>query len=100
MTTTNDVGSPMAFSEWADRTIQVIGTFGPGGTLTWEGSNDGGTTWAKLTDPQGNDLDIGSAKIEQISEITELARPHITGGDGTTDLDVFVVVRRPNNMRT
>lgn len=100
LTTTNDNGAPMKFSEWADRTIQVVGTFGAGGNLQWQGSNDGGVTWAPLTDPQGNALDITTAKIETIMEITELARPLLTAGDGTTDLDVFVLVRRPNNMRT
>ncbi len=100
MTTSDDVGAPISFTEWADRSIHVTGTFGAGGNLAWEGSNDAGTSWYVLKDPQGTDLDIGATTIEAIMEITELARPHLTGGDGTTDLDVFVVVRRPNNMRT
>ena len=100
MTTTNDVGSPAEFTQWADRSVQVIGTFGAAGNCRIEGSNDGGVTWATLTDPQGNALDITGAKIEAIIEICELMRPHITAGDGTTDLDVFFVLRRAQQLRT
>jgi len=100
MTTTNDNGAPIPMVQWADRTIQVTGTFGVGGTLAWQGSNDGGVNWIVLTDPQGNVLNVTAAAIEQVMEITEFARPSVTGGDGTTDLDVSVIVRRPNNMRT
>ena len=99
LTQTNADGSPIAWVQWADRSVQVLGTFGTGGTLTIEGSNDGGTTWATLTDPQGNSLAIQAAKIESITEICELVRPRVTAGDGTTDLDVYFVLRRPQQLR-
>lgn len=97
--TNGDDGAPIEWHEWADRSIQVLGTFGSGGTIVWEGSNDG-TNYVTLTDPQGNALSFTSASLEQVSEITRFARPRVTAGDGTTDLDVHVVCRRPNNMRT
>lgn len=93
MTTTNDVGSPIPFVGHADRSVQVIGTFGTNGSVRIEGSNDSGTTWATLTDPQGNALDITGAKMEAITEICELARPHLTAGDGTTSVNVIFVLR-------
>lgn len=89
-----DDGDPLAMPNAADRSVQVIGTFGVGGNLRIEGSNDGGTTWATLTDPQGNALDVTAAKIEMITEITELVRPRVTVGDGTTNLAVHILTRR------
>jgi len=89
-----DVGSPFDMLNYADRSVQVLGTFGAGGNLRWQGSNDGGTTWATLTDPQGDALDFTAAKIEQVMELAQLARPNVTAGDGTTSLTVVLVARR------
>lgn len=94
-----DTGAPIPFAEWADRSVQVSGTFGVGGTVVWEGSNDGGATWATLTDPQGNSISKTAASIEAVLEITELARPNVTAGDGSTAINVSVLCRRQNNMR-
>lgn len=94
-----DTGTPIPWVQWADRSVQVTGTFGAGGNLRWEGSNDGGTTYATLTDPQGNALDFTAAKIEQITEIVELARPRVTAGDGTTSLTVTLVARKADVQR-
>ena len=87
-----DDGEPVTFSHYADRSVQVVGTFGSGGTLRWEGSNDG-INWAALTDPQGNALDFTSARIEQVSEAVRYARPRVTAGDGTTALSVHLLLR-------
>jgi hypothetical protein len=100
LTTTNDRGSAVEWAQWADRSIQVEGTFGAGGSLRWEGSNDGGTTYQALNDPQGNALNVTSAKIEQVLELSQFARPFITAGDGTTDLDVTLIMRRLTPART
>ena len=100
LTTTNTDGSPIAWSQWADRSVQVTGTFGTGGHVKVQGSNDGGATWATLTDPQGNDLDFTAAKVEMITELCELVKPIVTAGDGTTSLNVYFVLRRPQQLRT
>jgi hypothetical protein len=99
LTTTNADGAPIPFAEWADRSVQAVGTWGTGGTLKWQGSNDG-ATWVDLTDPQGNAISKGANFIEGVLEITRYARPLISAGDGSTDIDVFVVCRRQNPMRT
>jgi hypothetical protein len=93
LTTTNADGAPCRFLQHADRTVQVTGTFGAGGTLVWEGSNDG-TNYATLTDQSDNNLSFTSAKIEQIMQVPLNSRPRVTGGDGTTSLTVTVVMRR------
>lgn len=101
LTTTNDRGAPIpeAFMDYADRTVQVTGTFGAAGNLRVQGSNDDGTTYAALSDAQGNALDIGAAKIELIAEAALLTRPFVTAGDGTTDLDVSIVCRRARSRQ-
>ncbi len=89
-----DVGVAIEMPGSADRSVQVLGTFGTGGSLRIEGSNDG-STYAVLTDPQGNALDFTTAKIETVMELTRYIRPRITAGDGTTSLTCVVLMRRP-----
>ena len=86
-----DTGTSLSAAWLADKSVQIKGTFGAGGTCDIEGSNDGGTTWKVLTDFQGNNVRFTSAGIEQIAENTELIRPNVTGGDGTTALTVIIV---------
>jgi hypothetical protein len=88
-----DLGSPLSRAQWADRSIQVEGTFGSGGSLALEGSNDG-TNYRVLNDPGLNKLNITAAGITQINEITAFVRPHVTAGDGSTALTVTIVARR------
>ncbi len=78
---------------WLDRTFQVEGTFGVGGTLVIEGSNDG-TNWEVLTNPQGSALSFTAAGLQQVIEVVMQMRPRVTGGDGTTSLNVSSLYRR------
>lgn len=78
-----DDGAPIEVVEFADRSIQVTGSFG-GGNVRIEGSNDGGSNYAVLTDPQGNDLNIGAARMEMVTEVTHLLRPRVTAGTGVS----------------
>ncbi|HXH24040.1 MAG TPA: hypothetical protein VNI78_02250 [Vicinamibacterales bacterium] len=92
-----DDGEPLEMPGWADRSVQVLGTLGVGGSVRIEGSNvasPGVNDWAPLTDPQGNALDINSLKIEAVTELTRWIRPRITAGDGTTNLAVHLLIRR------
>jgi hypothetical protein len=88
-----DVGLPVQFGAFADRSIQVEGAFGSGGNAEIQGSNDG-VNFHPLHDPLGNLLDVIAAgdKIRHVMEITYLLRPAITAGDGTTSLTVTVFV--------
>lgn len=88
-----DVGTAVEMPGSADRSVQVTGTFGTGGSVRIEGSNDG-TNYAVLTDPQGNALDITAAKIETVMELTRYIRPRVTAGDGTTSLTVTMLVKK------
>lgn len=86
-----ETGAPVLMTEHRDRSVQVLGTFGLAGSVQIEGSNDGGTTWAILTDPQGNALTFTAAKIEAITEFVHMIRPKCTAGDGTTALQVWMM---------
>jgi hypothetical protein len=89
-----DTGEGIALQTYMDRTVQLKGTTGTGGAVTMEGSNDGGTTWGALTDPQGNSLVLDAVgEIEAISELPEMIRPRVSAGDGSTNLTVTVFMR-------
>jgi hypothetical protein len=88
---TGDTGQPLEMTGWADRSIQATGTFG-GATVNIEGSNNG-TNWSLLTDPQGNNIALTSAKIEQVMEITRFIRPAVSGGSGVS-INIITLVRR------
>ena len=92
-----DTGTPFAMPTSADRSVQVEGTFGVGGTLTMQGSNtlaSTGQTWASLHDPQGNAFAQTVAQIEEVAEVTLWIRPNVTAGDGTTAITVSMCVRK------
>lgn len=78
-----DEAAPIEVVDFADRSVQITGTFG-GGNIRIEGSNDSGVNFSVLTDTQGNDLNIGTAKIEMITEVTQLLRPRVTAGSGVS----------------
>ena len=87
-----DDGAPIQYGAFADRSVQFVGTFGAGGTIVLEGSNDG-TNYVTLTDPQGNNISKNAASIEMVAEATRFIRPRVTAGDGTTNLQCHLFVR-------
>ena len=84
--------SNLQMPSYPDRTVQVLGTFGTGGSISIEGSNDG-TNWVVLSDPLGNALTFTAAGLKQITEMPDMIRPHVTAGDGTTSLSVYLAAR-------
>jgi hypothetical protein len=86
-----DTGEMLEAVQYTDKSVQVGGTFGVGGAVVIEGSNDG-NNWATLTDPQGNALNMSSASIELVSEATRYIRPRVIG-DGTTDLTLHLLLK-------
>ena len=89
--TNADTCAELQSAQYTDKSVQVFGTFGVGGAVTFQGSNDG-QNWATLTDPQGNALTITSAKIEMVSEATMFVRPVITG-DVSTSVTVLLLAK-------
>ena len=93
---TGDTGAPFAFSNFADRSIQVLGTFG-GATCTIEGSNDG-TNYAALSNSGGTSIALTSASIQQVLQLSQLIRPNVSGGAGAS-ITVVMLVRLSINPR-
>jgi len=96
---TNNVGVAIRFSQWADRSVQMNGTFNAA-NVVFEGSNNGGGTYFTLTDPQGNAILKAAAAGEAITELTEYARPNSSGGGAGQDVEVSLIMRRANPFRT
>ena len=95
--TNGDSGAPVSGPGWADRTFQVEGTFGAGGTLIVEGSNDG-VNYRTLDDPFGNALSITAVGVKQLTEVTLYVRPRISAGDGTTSLTISALLARHGQL--
>lgn len=88
-----DDGAPIEMPGSSDRSIQYQGTFGTGGTIILEGSNDG-VNYHPLTDPQGNAISKTAAGIEAIMELTRYVRPRVSAGDGSKSLVATLLVKR------
>ena len=92
-----ETGDAVAMARYADRSIQVSGTFG-GASLSIEGSLDG-VTWAVLRDGEGIDLNaISDNRIKYIQEPTAYLRPVIMGGDGTTAVVITLMATRGGGL--
>jgi hypothetical protein len=90
---TTDDGAPLGQPAWGERTVQVFGTFGVGGSLALEGSNNG-TNWAPVANRAGSALVFTSAGINRIQDYPLYVRPRVTAGDGTTNLSVVIAAHR------
>lgn len=89
-----DVGDAIELPAWADRSVQIEGAAFGGGTLTFQGSNDG-TNWQSLTDPQANAIAKTAPALEQISELTRYVRPSMAGGAAGAVTVTFLARRTP-----
>lgn len=90
-----DSGSPIEFANYPDRSIQVSGTFGAGGSVLMEGSNNGEVSYSTLNKTtDGTAMTIISASLVGVLELAAQIRPRVTAGDGTTNLTVTMIARR------
>jgi hypothetical protein len=88
-----DSGTPISGPGWADRSFQVEGTFGAGGTCLIEGSNNA-VNYHVLHDPFGNPASITAGGVAELTEVTLWVRPRVSAGDGTTTLSISAVFAR------
>lgn len=94
--TGTDDGAPVSFAEWADRSVQFIGTFAAG-TVLFEGTNEG-TTYATLTDASNVAISKTAPALSQVTECVEKARPRASVA--VTSVVVTAVLRRAQPLRT
>jgi hypothetical protein len=80
--------------DWDTAHFQVTGTFGVGGSVQIEGSDDG-VNWIKLTPAALTAAGIFAPLA--VNERPKWLRPNVTAGDGSTALTVtgFLKKKRP-----
>lgn len=90
-----DDGQPLPFPGAADRSVQVEGTFG-GATVTIEGALDPAASFRTLTDAGHVSLSFTSVPttLKDVLQACTNIRPKVTGGDGTTNITVYLLARR------
>lgn len=99
LTTTNADGQPLSYEGAENGVVQVFGTFGVGGTILIEGSNDG-THWNTLRETGGSGgsgsavLSWTAADIAGVLENPVYVRPRVSAGDGTTSLTCIISTRK------
>lgn len=94
-------GEYLECAEFSDKTVQILGVFGVGGSITIEGSNDprvitdsANAVWFALVDPQGGAITKTGATGEAILENPRFIRPRCTAGDGDTNLTVIICAKK------
>lgn len=78
-------GQPLQLGAWNRAYFAASGTFGSGGSVQVEGSNDG-ATWTKLSPAALTGAGLFAAL--GAVEMPLYVRPHVTAGDGTTAITV------------
>lgn len=78
-------GDPYEYGKFADKTVQMTGTFG--GTVTLKGSNDN-SNWFTLTDADGIAIALTAAGGKLIRENPRYIRPE--SGSGVTSVVVTI----------
>lgn len=97
LTTANSDGDWIAIPQHRDITVQVFGTFGAGGTITMQGTNEvvaSPTAPFTMLDSATAVLTFTAAAGKQAVTSPHRIRPLLSGGDGTTSLTVIVACRR------
>jgi hypothetical protein len=86
------VGEPIdkLYVDYFVRTVQVSGTFGPGGGVVWEGSNSE-HYYFTLEDPHGKPMKVVLPGAMQTFMRSINARPRLICFDGTTNITVSVL---------
>ena len=92
-----DIGQVAVFPTWADCSFQFVaaqgGTFGAGGQVIVEGSNDS-VNFETLNDTFGVPLSYSVAALRQCAEHAQNMRPRVPAGDATTAINVIALFRR------
>lgn len=93
-----ETGDYVLLPAYADRSVHFTGVFG-GATVVLEGSNEGSdgaapASFKTLNDAFGVALSKTADALAVVVEMTRLARPRVTGGDGTTAIKILLFAKR------
>lgn len=99
LTTTNADGDPISYASngMGGVTFQVNGTFGSGGAMVVEGSNNG-SNWYTLNDQANSPVSFSAAGLKTVRDMPLYIRPRVTGGDGTTSITVIAALQKTAAM--
>lgn len=92
-----DVGEGVIVPAAPDKNVHFTGTFGAGGSIRLQGTNKDAQDIGNdpiLHDVDGTVTDSTSAKMFQIKENPLLVYPRVTAGDGTTNLECRLIIKR------
>lgn len=96
LTNVDNDGAPVGPGQvnFADRTVQVFGTFG-GATALIQGSNEPSapSVWFTVDNPTGGDLSFTAAEGKSLRELPVWTRPLLSGGAGSS-VTVALTARR------
>lgn len=98
--TSSDSGAPLRIPAHSDITVQMLGTLGTGGVITMEGTLDNAAApadaqYGGLNIPAGTALTLTAiAQVKQVLEHPLQIRPRVTAGNGTTNLECWVIVTK------
>lgn len=93
----DDTCRAVSFPQYADKTVQVAGTFG-GASIAVDGSIDG-TNYAAMSDQGGTTIAITSAGIKQVLQNALYVQPALTGGSESS-VTISMIFRLSNPLRT
>lgn len=95
-----DTGNYAVIPHMEDWSVHVFGTFGAGGSISIQGSNETGAPANPiiLVDPAGALLTFTAAALKQALPQAYAVRPTVTAGDGTTALTVIVRICSPGRF--
>jgi hypothetical protein len=88
-----DTGSPVRLPNLPKKSVQVTGTFGTSGSVSFEGSNDN-TNYVVLDDQADAAITLTAAGLVGVRDNAEYVKPVVTAGDGTTALDVVLIASK------
>lgn len=92
-----DTCRAVSYPQYADKTVQVAGTFG-GTSVAVNGSIDG-TNYVAMTDQGGTTIALTSAGMKQVLQNALLIQPELTGGS-STEVTISMLFRLSNPLRT
>lgn len=90
--TTGDVGLPIQRLDLVDRSVQVVCATWGGGTVVFEGSNDG-VNYFTLTNPAGTSTSFTANGLMQVTEAVAWIRPRCTSTVGAAAV-ISLTMRR------
>jgi hypothetical protein len=90
-----DTATPVIAPRHSEKSVQVNGTFGAGGTIIFEGTLETAAApaaYQQLHDPSQNNLSYTSAGLDTVLENVYQIRPRVSAGTGVA-VDVRLMLR-------